>query len=437
MLLSKEQLSSVMAKHSERENGLHDLMEIMIESMMLAERREFLDYAEGNKGNGFRHGRAFGQGRVLEFRIPRDRYGNFHPKILALLRDQEMECERLAGILYCKGLTQSQVGDIFEEVYGSHYSKASISRMIDYLRSDVEKWLSRSLESYYPIVFVDAVHVKVHRKRSVATEAFYVVLGVKEDKKREVLGIYNHPAESATGWEGIFRDLLERGMESVGLMVSDGLAGLDTALSVVYPKAQLQRCVTHLKRNMLSKVRQMDIDGSVFYPLNKRTTPAQWSEYLKPLKAGHDVGIISEAGCPGVADPGAEVVKLAHQAGIEVVPMVGPSSILLAMMASGMNGQSFAFVGYIPIKKDERLKTLRQLESRSRNEQQAQLFIETPFRNNHLAQDILQACAPTTRLCIACNLTLPDAYVVTKTIAQWKGKLPELHKKPTIFIIQA
>ena len=139
-------------------------MEIMIESMMLAERREFLDYAEGNKGNGFRHGRAFGQGRVLEFRIPRDRYGNFHPKILALLRDQEMECERLAGILYCKGLTQSQVGDVFEEVYGSHYSKASISRMIEYLRSDVEKWLNRSLESYYPIVFVDAVHVKVHRK---------------------------------------------------------------------------------------------------------------------------------------------------------------------------------------------------------------------------------------------------------------------------------
>jgi len=258
MLLSKEQLSSVMAKHSERENGLHDLMEIMIESMMLAERREFLDYAEGNKGNGFRHGRAFGQGRVLEFRIPRDRYGNFHPKILALLRDQEMECERLAGILYCKGLTQSQVGDVFEDVYGSHYSKASISRMIEYLRSDVEKWLNRSLESYYPIVFVDAVHVKVHRKRSVATEAFYVVLGVKEDKKREVLGIYNHPAESATGWEGIFRDLLERGMESVGLMVSDGLAGLDTALSVVYPKAQLQRCVTHLKRNMLSKVRHGD-----------------------------------------------------------------------------------------------------------------------------------------------------------------------------------
>jgi 16S rRNA (cytidine1402-2'-O)-methyltransferase len=182
--------------------------------------------------------------------------------------------------------------------------------------------------------------------------------------------------------------------------------------------------------------RQMDIDSSQFFMLNKRTTPAQWSEYLKPLKAGHDVGIISEAGCPGVADPGAEVVKMAHEAGIQVVPMVGPSSILLAMMASGMNGQSFAFVGYIPIKKEDRLTMIKQLESRSRNEHQSQLFIETPFRNNHLAQDILNSCAPKTRLCIACNLTMPDEYIVTKTIAQWKGKLPELHKKPTIFILQ-
>lgn len=181
--------------------------------------------------------------------------------------------------------------------------------------------------------------------------------------------------------------------------------------------------------------RQMDIDGSIFFTLNKHTTPTQFSEYLKPLKAGHDVGIISEAGCPGVADPGAEVVKLAHEAGIQVVPLVGPSSILLALMASGMNGQSFAFVGYIPIKKEERLKTIKQLESRSRNENQSQIFIETPFRNNHLADDILKTCSPQTQLCIACNLTTPDEYISTKTVAQWKGNLPDLHKKPTIFII--
>jgi putative transposase len=203
-------------------------------------------------------GRSFGHGRVLEFRIPRDRYGNFHPKILALLRDQELECERLAGSLYCRGLTQGQVGEIFGEIYGEHYSKASISRMIDYLRSDVQEWLNRPLEGYYPIVLVDAIHIKIHRKRSVATEAFYVVLGVKEDKKREVLGIYNRPTESAAGWEDIFRDVQSRGAGHIGLLVSDGLTGLDSALSVVYPKTLLQRCVTHLKRNMLSKVRHGD-----------------------------------------------------------------------------------------------------------------------------------------------------------------------------------
>lgn len=182
--------------------------------------------------------------------------------------------------------------------------------------------------------------------------------------------------------------------------------------------------------------RQMDIDNSQFMMLNKHTTPAQRSEYLKPLKAGHDVGIISEAGCPGVADPGADVVKMAHEAGIQVVPMVGPSSILLAMMASGMNGQNFAFNGYLPIKKDERIKTISQLEQRSRGEKQSQIFMETPFRNNYLADDIIHTCNENTRLCIAYNLTLPDEFVVTKPISQWKGKLPDLTKKPTIFILQ-
>lgn len=258
MLLTKEQLSSVIAKHSERENGLQDLLEIMLESMMLTERNEYLNSVNGNKGNGFRQGRSYGHGRVLEFRIPRDRYGNFHPKILALLRDQELECERLAGSLYTRGLTQSQVGDIFGEIYGEHYSKASISRMIEYLRNDVETWLSRSLESNYPVVFVDAIHIKIHRKRTVETEAFYVILGVKEDKTREVMGIYNNPTESATGWKEMFEKLRERGVESIGLLVADGLVGLPSALSLVFPTTRLQRCVTHLKRNLLNKVRHGD-----------------------------------------------------------------------------------------------------------------------------------------------------------------------------------
>jgi transposase-like protein len=258
MLLTKEQLSSVISKHAERENGLQDLMEVMLESMMLSERREYLNGYPSNKGNGFRQGRSYGQGRVLEFRIPRDRYGNFHPKILALLRDQENECERLAGSLYCRGMTQSQVGEVFGEIYGEQYSKASISRMIEYLRSDVDQWLHRSLESYYPVLFIDAIHIKIHRKRSVDTEAFYVALGVKEDKTREVLGIFNRPSESATGWEEMLTELKSRGLNRIGLLVADGLTGLCSALSSVYPSTPLQRCVTHLKRNMLNRVRHGD-----------------------------------------------------------------------------------------------------------------------------------------------------------------------------------
>lgn len=135
--------------------------------MMIAERSEYLRESSGNKGNGYRPGHTYGHGRRLEFRIPRDRYGNFHPQILAILRDQEEECDRLAGVLYTKGLTQEQVGDVFDEIYGEHYSKSSISRMVDSIRTQVSSWLERGLESYYPVVFVDCVHIKIHRKRCV------------------------------------------------------------------------------------------------------------------------------------------------------------------------------------------------------------------------------------------------------------------------------
>ena len=258
MDFTKEQLSDVFIKHLDREKGLQELMEIMIESMMRSERRDFLDANPDNKGNGYSQGKSYGQGRVLEFRIPRDRYGNFHPTILALLRDQEVECEQLASSLYCKGLTQSQVGEVFGEVYGQHYSKSSISRMIEYLRADVEQWLNRSLESYYPVVFVDAIHIKIHRKRSVESEAFYVVMGIKEDKTREVLGIFNRPSESATGWGEMFEALQTRGVKGIGLLVADGIRYLEDALARYYPETPLQKCVTHLKRNLLNRVRHGD-----------------------------------------------------------------------------------------------------------------------------------------------------------------------------------
>lgn len=181
---------------------------------------------------------------------------------------------------------------------------------------------------------------------------------------------------------------------------------------------------------------EMDIDNSTFFVLDKHTGPDEFSSFLEPAKKGYDIGIISEAGCPGVADPGAEIVKIAHKKGIAVVPLVGPSSILLALMASGMNGQNFAFNGYLPIDKTERQKAIKRLEARSSKEQQTQLFIEAPYRNNAMVNDLLKSCHPETRLCIACNLTLPDEFVVTRPISAWKGKIPELHKKPAMFLIQ-
>ncbi len=258
MLLTKEQLLEQMCKHAQKKNGYHDLMEMMIESMMLAERDEFLAEDPSNKGNGYRPGRAYGQGKMLEFRIPRDRHGNFYPQILAILRDQEEECDRLAGALYTKGLTQEQAGDVFEQVYGQHYFKASISRMVESVRTQVGEWLERGLDEYYPIVFVDCVHIKIHRRHSVAAEAFYVALAVTEEGSRDVLGIFNIPQESATGWGDIFDRLKERGLQRVGLIVADGIKGLDTVLGEKFPGTALQRCVTHLKRNMLSKVHHTD-----------------------------------------------------------------------------------------------------------------------------------------------------------------------------------
>lgn len=288
MEFTKEQLSELICKHTEKENGLQDLMEIMLESLMVSERREYLqeEGLAGNKCNGYRPGRSYGHGRTLTFRIPRDRYGNFHPRILAILRDQEDECERLAGTLYTKGLTQEQVGEVFADIYGEHYSKASISRMLDYLRKDVTEWLERSLESYYPVVFIDCVHIKIHRKRSVDTEAFYVVLAVREDKTREVLGIFNKPTESALGWGEMLKDLYGRGVGRIGLICADGLRGLEDVISEVFPGTKLQRCTTHLKRNIISDVRNGD-KGDVAEDLRQvfrtgdrnYTVEQAWSEW--------------------------------------------------------------------------------------------------------------------------------------------------------------
>jgi len=169
--------------------------------------------------------------------------------------------------------------------------------------------------------------------------------------------------------------------------------------------------------------------------LNKRTEVSEYKAMIAPCLNGLNVGLMSEAGCPGVADPGAVIVKIAHENGIQVVPLVGPSSILLAMMGSGMNGQSFAFNGYLPIDKGEKKAALKNYENLSSSKNQSQIFIETPYRNNKLLEDLLQILQANTHLCIATDITLPTEFIKTFRVADWKKIKVDLHNRPTIFII--
>ena len=220
----------------------------------------------------------------------------------------------------------------------------------------------------------------------------------------------------------------------------------DTAIDKVLPayNAGIIREIKHFivedvrsARRFLKKVdREIDIDTLSFYPLNKHTSPEDISGYLNPLAEGHSMGVISEAGCPAVADPGVDVVAIAQRRNLKVVPLVGPSSIILSVMASGFNGQSFAFHGYLPIEPNERSKRLKELEGRIYSEHQTQLFIETPYRNHKMLDDILKACRPQTQLCIAANITCEGEYIKTRTVKEWKGTaLPDLSKIPCIFLL--
>ena len=219
----------------------------------------------------------------------------------------------------------------------------------------------------------------------------------------------------------------------------------DTPLDTVLParNVALIRHIRHFivedvrtARRFLKKAdREIDIDSQTFYPLNKHTSPEAISDYLKPLEQGTSMGVMSEAGCPAVADPGADVVAIAQRKGLKVVPLVGPSSIILSVMGSGFNGQSFAFHGYLPIEADARTKALKQLEQRVYAESQTQLFIETPYRNHKMLEDILRVCRPQTKLCIAANLTCEGEFIRTRSVKDWKGRLPDLSKIPCIFLL--
>ncbi|WP_143962667.1 SAM-dependent methyltransferase [Litoribacter populi] len=218
----------------------------------------------------------------------------------------------------------------------------------------------------------------------------------------------------------------------------------DTADKVITP--QVKEVLPHIKhfavenlrtaRRFISSLRLgITIEELQMEILDKKTKPHQVGQLLKPLMDGHDMGVISEAGCPGIADPGAVAVDFAHRNGIQVVPLTGPSSMFLALMASGFSGQSFAFHGYLPIDKKSKVEAIKNLEQEALRLRRTQIFMETPFRNNALLDDLKANLQPTTKLCIAKNITGSDEMIVTQTIDDWKKQKIDLHKIPTVFLI--
>jgi len=189
------------------------------------------------------------------------------------------------------------------------------------------------------------------------------------------------------------------------------------------------------RRYLKSLNRDIDIDKLTFHELNEHSSEAEIPAFLDQVLQGADTGIISEAGVPGVADPGAAVVRIAHEKGIKVVPLTGPSSILLSLMASGLNGQAFTFHGYLPVKRPERIRKIREIEQVCFRKGETQMFIEAPYRNDGLLTDILENCAPGTMLCIAADLTLDTEFVQTRPMSAWKKNKPALHKRPVIFLL--
>jgi transposase-like protein len=282
MDFTQEQISEIITKIATQEGGFRKVMTLTLEGLMKAE-RALWNATQSDVSNGFRPRRVFGDGRMLELRVPRSRNGNFYPMLLATLKDQQEEAQKLVYQLYRQGLTTEQIGETFELIYGKHYSSSQVSYLMQEARAELQYWMQRALESYYPIIYIDAVHIYARRGESVSKEAFYTILGVKQDTTREVLAISNSPNENATVWQQVFNDLKARGVQHVGLVVSDQLAGIDTAVSQCFGTRH-QLCTVHLTRNLTNQVKPKDKAElirdlqAVFEPEDAQKTPEQAHE---------------------------------------------------------------------------------------------------------------------------------------------------------------
>ena len=257
MEITQKQKYEILQHEIQKGVGLDQIVKLGLEILMKSEREEH-NLQNGDYSNGYRYRKMFGSGKLLELKVPRTRDGGFHSIILTLLKDQEEEARELAFCLYGSGLTTLEVSNIFGRLYGKNYSSSQVSRMFEYARKDIEEWKRRPLESYYPIIYIDATFISTRRGESCSKEAYYTMLGVKADMTREVIAVINNPTESASFWEDILEEQKKRGIREVGLFVSDGLIGIENALWKSFPNANVQLCTVHFQRECAKCVRAKD-----------------------------------------------------------------------------------------------------------------------------------------------------------------------------------
>lgn len=258
MELTQLQISEIISNYTSSSEGFVTLQSLIMNSLMFHERELFVNDNKAEQCNGFRSRRWYSHGFEFSLRIPRSRSGNFYPVLLGLIRNESEERARLFNLLYTKGLTTEQIGEISECVYGRSYSKQQVSYLANGCRDDVEQWLCRDLSSHYLAVYIDATFISTRRDRQVSKEAYYTILGVLEDGSREVLSVVNHPTEGALCWKDELDTLKERGVEEIDLVISDALTGIENAVCAAFPCAAHQFCVAHLKRQVINSVAHKD-----------------------------------------------------------------------------------------------------------------------------------------------------------------------------------
>lgn len=258
MKLTHLQISEIISDYTKSSEGFITLQSLIMNSLMFHERELFIEENEGEQANGFRPRRWYSNGFEFSLRIPRSRSGNFYPVLLGLIRSESEERAKLFNLLYTNGLTTEQIGNISEAIYGRTYSKQQVSKLSSCCREDLQEWLNRDLDSHYLALYIDATFIATKRDKRVSKEAYYTILGVKEDYSREVLSVVNHPTEGALCWKSELEALKDRGVNEVDLVVSDALLGIENAVCGTFPNASHQFCVAHIKRQILNSVSHKD-----------------------------------------------------------------------------------------------------------------------------------------------------------------------------------